>query len=238
MPAARHVLAFDSALNGCAAAVLDTGASKCVSETQAMDRGQAEHLVPMISRVLAQAGLAYKDIDLIAVTVGPGAFTGLRIGLSTARALGLALNKPVTGVTTLDAIAAQYFQTHGLKPDETLAVILDTKRSDFYLQLFMPAGLAVDEPAAISAEDILALTAGKKMVAIGDGTGRFSGGSHDNWRFVSGYERPDPGVIAALAVARCPDVAQDNAFPAPQPLYLRPPDVSMPKKKLRTLAED
>ena len=234
MTEVRHVLAFDTALNGCSAALLNVTLDKCVAESTAMDRGQAEQLVPMIDRVLKQAGVAYKDIDLLAVTVGPGAFTGLRIGLSTARALGLALDKPMTGVTTLEVIARQYFQDRKPKPDETLAVLLDTKRADFYAQFFAPDGSAVNEAMGASADDIITLAQGKRLTGIGDGVARFRVpcGGHENWRFVDGYEHPDPGIIAKIAAER------GIASGAPQPLYLRPPDVSTPKKKLRVLIED
>jgi tRNA threonylcarbamoyladenosine biosynthesis protein TsaB len=234
MAALRHVLAFDSALNGCSAALLDVGHDKCMSESAVMDRGQAEQLVPMIDRVLKQAGAAYKDIDLIAVTVGPGAFTGLRIGLSTARAIGLALDKPVAGVTTLEVIARRYFQDHKARPDETLAVVLDTKRADYYAQFFTPDGSPLNEPLAASADDIITLARGKRLTAVGDGIARFRVpcGGHESWRFVDGYEHPDPGFIAKIAAER------GAASATPQPLYLRPPDVSTPKKKLRVLIED
>jgi tRNA threonylcarbamoyladenosine biosynthesis protein TsaB len=232
MPDVRYILAFDTALNGCAAAVLDTAQARLTAEDNPMDRGQAEHLVPMIGRVLAKAGIAYKDIGLIAVTVGPGAFTGLRIGLSTARALGLALGKPVIGVTTLETIARQYLKDHPLKPDETLAVILDTKRADFYGQLFA-AGKAF-EPFALPGADAAAQMQGK-VVMIGDGAERFKAESHGSGEAVKGYERPDPETIARIALDK---FAETSDFPAPQPLYLRPPDVSMPKKKPRVLAEN
>ncbi len=230
----RHVLAFDSALNGCSAALLDVTSGKCTSESAAMERGQAEQLVPMIDRVLKQAGVAYMDVDLLAVTVGPGAFTGLRIGLSTARALGLALDKPVTGVTTLEVIARQYFQDHKPKPDETLVVLLDTKRADFYAQFFAADGSAIGEPLAASAEDIIEQARGKKLTGIGDGITRFRVpcGGHESWRFIDGYEHPDPGIISEIAAER------GAPTDTPQPLYLRPPDVSTPKKKLRVLVED
>ena len=237
---ARYVLAFDTALNGCSAALFDVRLNKCTAESQPMQRGQAEHLVPMIDRVLDKAGVAYKDIEVIGVTIGPGAFTGLRIGLSAARALGLALDRPALGITTFEAIARQYLQDHSPEPGETLAVLLDTKRADFYVQFFAPEGYAQKPPASASMEDVIALAQEGAMIGIGDGIDRFRAACGDckNWQFVDGYGHPDPGIIAKITASKYGHASKDTVFEAPQPLYLRPPDVSTPKKKLRILVED
>jgi tRNA threonylcarbamoyladenosine biosynthesis protein TsaB len=95
---AMIVLAIDTALDACSAAVLDTDAPALLaSESQPMPRGHAEALMPLIDRVMSAAGIAYLALDRIAVTVGPGSFTGLRVGLSAARGIGLAADKPVVG---------------------------------------------------------------------------------------------------------------------------------------------
>src|SRR6516165_10388792 len=101
------ILAIDTALDACAAAVLDTEAGKLIAqESQGMKRGHAEALMPLVGRVIAQSGIGFADLDRIAVTTGPGSFTGLRVGLSAARGIALAATKPVVGVTTLTAYAA------------------------------------------------------------------------------------------------------------------------------------
>ena len=98
------ILAIDTALDACSAAVLDTGASKIIAqESQAMKRGHAEALMPLIARVMKASGIAFTALDRIAVTTGPGSFTGLRVGLSAARGIALAAEKPVVGLTTLTA---------------------------------------------------------------------------------------------------------------------------------------
>ena len=98
------ILAIDTALDACAAAVLDTETATLIAqESQAMKRGHAEALMPLIGRVITQSGIGFESLDRIAVTTGPGSFTGLRVGLSAARGLGLAARKPVVGVTTLTA---------------------------------------------------------------------------------------------------------------------------------------
>src|SRR5260370_39594720 len=100
------ILAIDTALDACAAAVLDTDASKIVAqESLPMKRGHAEALMPLIARVMKASGVAFAALDRIAVTTGPGSFTGLRVGLSAAPGLALAANKPVVGLTTLTPYA-------------------------------------------------------------------------------------------------------------------------------------
>ena len=101
------ILAIDTALDACAAAVLDTATTQLIAqESQPMKRGHAEALMPLIARVMKASGIAFASLDRIAVTTGPGSFTGLRVGLSAARGIALAANKPVVGLTTLTAYAA------------------------------------------------------------------------------------------------------------------------------------
>lgn len=100
------ILALDTALDACSVAIVRDGELlACLSES--MDRGQAERLAPMTQEAVARARIAFADIDRTAVTTGPGSFTGVRVGLSFARALALALAKPCIGVSTLEALALQ-----------------------------------------------------------------------------------------------------------------------------------
>ena len=93
-----RVLAIDTALEACAAAVLDTENGKVASESLPMVRGHAEALMPLIARVMKQADMAFSALDRIAVTTGPGSFTGLRVGIAAARGIALAATKPVVGL--------------------------------------------------------------------------------------------------------------------------------------------
>ncbi|MBL3701620.1 tRNA (adenosine(37)-N6)-threonylcarbamoyltransferase complex dimerization subunit type 1 TsaB [Sulfitobacter sp. BDSS02] len=102
---AGTTLAFDTSAGHCAAAVLRDG-EIVIAKGEDMTRGQAERLVPLLEEVLAEAGLAWSDIDRIGVGVGPGNFTGIRISVATARGLALGLGVPAIGVTTFDAIAS------------------------------------------------------------------------------------------------------------------------------------
>src|SRR5690349_10634167 len=107
------ILAIDTALDACAAAVLDTAAGIVAQESQAMKRGHAEALMPLVARVMKSSGIAFTALDRIAATTGPGSFTGLRVGLSAARGIALAAGKPVVGITTLTAYAAPHVSEHG-----------------------------------------------------------------------------------------------------------------------------
>src|SRR5512134_2331782 len=108
------ILSIDTALDACAAAVLDTSAGGAIArESQPMKRGHAEALMPLIARVMKASGIGFAELDRVAVTTGPGSFTGLRVGLSAARGIALAAGKPVVGVTTLTAFAAPVVSENG-----------------------------------------------------------------------------------------------------------------------------
>jgi tRNA threonylcarbamoyladenosine biosynthesis protein TsaB len=133
-----RVLAIDTALAACSAAVLDTESGGVVGgESLPMLRGHAEALMPLVARVMEHSKLAFADLNRVAVTTGPGSFTGLRVGISAARGIGLAADKPVFGVTTLSAYAAPH-----LAEDKTVRVIaaIDARRGQVYLQIFGPGG--------------------------------------------------------------------------------------------------
>lgn len=133
------------------ALLLDTGLDTLVEE---MAQGQAERIFPAIDELLARNGLAYKDLGRIAVTTGPGSFTGLRIGLSAARGLGLALSLPVVGVPSLTAISLG-----GAGPT---AVLLDARRDEAYFQRFAAPGAPEGDPA------ILPMAEARALVTPGD----------------------------------------------------------------------
>lgn len=231
-----RVLAFDTAMNGCTAGVLDTEDDSCIAESEPMNRGHAEKLVPLIQSVLTRSRFDFPDLGLIATTVGPGAFTGLRIGLSTARALGLALNIPVIGVTTLNVLASAYFAGH--QTDKNVLVLIETKRTDFYGQLFDAEGSALSEPFALAAETIARAYLDKATILIGDASARFLSLLDPQQKCVveavDGFEIPDPSFIARIGFALWE--SGDTDSPA-EPLYLRDADVSQSKRVQRTIEE-
>ena len=136
------VLGLDTCLNACSVAVLDDE-RVVASAREVMARGHQEQLAPMAQAVMARAGLAFADLDRIAATVGPGSFTGLRVGVAFAKGLALALGKPTVGIGTLEALAAQ---APGL-----VFPAIDARRGQLYLQAFED-GRALMAPDAVTAE--------------------------------------------------------------------------------------
>jgi tRNA threonylcarbamoyl adenosine modification protein YeaZ len=132
------ILAFDVSVKGCGVAVFDSATGRFDAQYLETDKGQAEHLIPMIEDILHKNNVILKDIDRISTTRGPGSFTGVRIGLATARTLGLALSIPVLGFSTLDVLLKEF-------PDTLVAI--DTKRDDYYTQTNGHTPVILDESA-------------------------------------------------------------------------------------------
>src|SRR5580704_5235543 len=132
-----RVLAIDTALAACSAAVLDTAYGGIIaSESLPMIRGHAEALMPLLARVMKQSSLAFGDLDRVVVTTGPGSFTGLRVGIAAARGIGVATGLPVVGVKTLSAYAAPYL---GVDDRGPVLASVDARHAQVYLQVFAPA---------------------------------------------------------------------------------------------------
>lgn len=222
------LLALDTATSGCAVCVWQDG-KVLASEAQTMARGQAEELMVMVDRVLGSAGVGPQALSGVAVTRGPGAFTGMRIALATAKGFALALGVPCVGVTTLEVLAAAV-------PDDeragaTVLACVESKRADIYVQLFSATLESLSEPQACDAEALAALVQGR-VVLVGDAAERAL-------EMLAGHDAvlsaaaplPDAALIARIAAGRL-----QNHQEMPQPLYLRPPDAKLPKAqgRLRT----
>lgn len=219
-----NVLGLDSATDACSAALLCDG-DVAARRFATMRRGHAEVLLPLVGDVMAEAGLGFERLDLVATTVGPGGFTGLRIGLASARALALAAGKPVVGVTTLEAVArAQPGR------DKPLLVALDSKRADIYVQLFDSAGAPLCAPDACLPEAIEALLPAGPVALAGnaaDAVARALARRRPPICRLDGPSLPDATNVARIGAAR---FAADpvSADTPPRPLYLRPPDARLP----------
>lgn len=233
------ILSLDTAMNGCGVGLYDAGApQRSVSRYVPMLRGQAEALLPLVQEVLGEAGYTFADIGLIAVTIGPGAFTGLRVGLSAARSLALALDVPLAGVTTLEALAQGYLEEHALD-DRALGVLVETKRSDYYFQSFSEEGTPLSEPLALDLETVWDQTKMHRSVLIGDAVARFveegetllQSEETSGALFLQEYDHVQP-----LVLAKCALVKYRQGQQGADPLYLRGADVSQPKVSARILA--
>lgn len=244
-----RILAFDSATSACSAAVWCDG-EIAARRFEAMERGQSEALVPMVKHVMREAGWGFDRLDLVAVTIGPGAFTGVRIGLAAARGMAVASGLPVVGVTTLEAVA------HGVdaaaRAGRSLVVAIDAKRTDFYAQSFacdlvplgpprplmpeMAAGFLPPGPVFIAGDGApqfrAALTAhtGAGRTFANERARRCADGVPDRVRFSPAPDAPDAVHVAAIAATRAREAV---AGAMPRPLYLRPPDARRPANGAR-----
>src|SRR5689334_24996186 len=151
-----RVLAIDTALEACSVAVLDTERAQAhAHESLPMQRGHAEALMPLVERVLARGNFSFSALDRIAVTTGPGSFTGLRVGIAAARGIALATGKPAIGLTTLAAFAAPF-----IAADDTLPVVvaIDARHDHVYLQVFGPGGRTVVAPRVAPLREALRIS--------------------------------------------------------------------------------
>ena len=224
------ILAIDTALDACAAAVLDTASGKMVArESLAMKRGHAEALMPLIGRVMKQAGIAFAALDRIAVTTGPGSFTGLRVGLSAARGIGLAADKPVVGLSTLTAYAAPVVSQNAARP---VISAIDARHDQVYFQVVSGDGGSLMRPRVGPVEEALGASRFGAVHLVGNAAKILA----DRWPAdaappfkVDPQPAPDIAWLAWLGAAVSPEIA-----PA-RPYYLRAPDAK-PQKDLRQKA--
>jgi len=209
------LLAIDCAASLCAACVYDAAAGNELGR-QVLDlgKGHAEHLIAVIEAALSAGGIGYRELDAIAVSIGPGSFTGLRVGVSTARGLALALKIPAIGVTTLEALAAE---AATIFRGRAVLAALDAGREEIHAALYDKAlvetyGPAVTNLAAATAmaERTNAVLAGTAARQIATEAGRaFDIGPLGSTADIATYAR--------LAAAKGPGER-------PKPLYLRGAD--------------
>ena len=203
------LLAFDTSTPAVTVALHD-GTQVLVSQTVVDARRHGELLAPGIAHVLAEAGCSTSDLTGIAVGVGPGPFTGLRIGLMTARAMGDALNVPVTGVCTLDVIAA------AVVSEQPFLVATDARRREVYWATYDPRGTRIDGPQVERPADVE-----WQGPAYGAGALMYPEAFADARR----PEYPDAGELASMVATGCAVVLP------PDPLYLRRPDAVEPSPR-------
>jgi len=203
------ILSLDSAGTGCSACVWRDGKVIATADER-MERGQDQRLMPMIMGVMQKAGIAFPSLNRIAVTRGPGSFTGIRIGLAAARGVGLAAEKLAVGIDRFAIYRAQ-IET----PGKNLLAIIDSKRKELFCRFYPVQGLPT-EPCMMTPDEIAAfLTKHRNTICAGDAK-------------VAGIDMLPPSEIEAVTAARLAAEA-DPADPAflPRPLYIRAPDVTM-----------
>jgi tRNA threonylcarbamoyladenosine biosynthesis protein TsaB len=208
------LLALDTCLDACSVAVWAEG-RVLAARSEPMRRGHQERLAVMAQATMAQAGAAFSTLDRIGVTVGPGSFTGLRVGLAFAKGLGVALDRPVVGVGALEALGLD-------AGDGFVAAVIDARRDQIYLQAF-DGGQALMAPDVLSLETAAArlaeLWSGGPAALVGPGAALLAGVLPQ--ATLTERAAPDPAIVALLASRAQPP------FPPPRPLYLRAPDARL-----------
>src|SRR3954468_18073733 len=162
-----RILAIDTALGACAACIVDRDRLEPLArESIAMERGHAEALLPLIDRIVSSVERGFASLDRVAVTVGPGSYTGLRVGISAARAIGLACRVPVVGVTTLSALLATLIADDNRR---LLAAAVSARHGQVYFQAISPGGQSIVAPSLIPTRDAARLLGGGPVTLIGSG---------------------------------------------------------------------
>lgn len=211
-----RILAIDTALEACSCAILDTtDGGILASATRPMQRGHAETLVPLIAETMKRLRLSFVQIDRVAVTTGPGSFTGLRVGLAAARGIGLAAARPVIGLTTLAALAAPH-----IAEDDTVSIVvaIDARHDHVYLQVFGPGGRVVVTPRIVPAQEAAHALLNGPARLVGSGAALVVQRASKQPVLIDDRRFPDIDWVARLGAA-----ANETQSP-PKPLYLRAPD--------------
>jgi len=217
------ILALDTCFNACSVAIgYGSGGvvESAVERFEEMPTGQAERLLPMIAEALAEANATIADVTLIAVTTGPGTFTGTRIGIAAAKGLALDRTIPIMGLSSLHLLAREAAVC--ASPTRDICVAVDVRREELYVQVFDRSGLmARTEPALMTVKQVLEIVRLRDVVLTGSGVILVAG---------HGALQPDDCIEMPIALPKARyalDVVsarhQQSAL-AISPLYLRAPD--------------
>lgn len=230
------LLAIETAGSACSAAAL-RGAELLAAERRALRHGHGEVLLPMVERVTAEAGLAPSQLEVVAVSVGPGGFTGIRVGLAAAHGIALGAGARLVGVSSFAAVAARVLAGGG-GDCRALLIALDSRRADLYVQLFaIDTAAPLAMPEAVLPERLFDHVAslagdvsrGAPLLIAGDAVAAAAAALGGHARFIcAAGSAPDALGVAAAAQRRL----ETEAVPGPvRPLYLRPPDVTLPRRR-------
>lgn len=223
-----NILAFDTSMKACSVAVLRgrEGEHGLFQAFEKRDRGHMERLMPMIEQVMGKAGLEYQELDRIAVTTGPGTFTGVRIGISSARALALAADCPLVSTTSLQVMAwsaqGQLGDAAGVsQSDHSIAIAVDARRGQIYFQLYAADASEMTEPVALTLDAAARLLPGTAIFISGSAASQLANIADQPNRAVRAVAaglQPE----AAVLVRKAKDLPLAKG--PVSPLYLRPPD--------------
>jgi tRNA threonylcarbamoyl adenosine modification protein YeaZ len=216
-----NILALDTSMGACSAALLcaSDGARALHARQDEMQRGHAEALMPMVAEVLAEAGVAATDLDVIAATIGPGSFTGVRIAIAAARGLSLVTGARLYGTDSLSVMGRM--AVLAMQPAVPFAVAVDARRGMLYLGLYDAAGRRLDGPLLISPDDAALHLPATLGLAVGGGAHALADAAAAQGRAVEpALANLQPSAMALAEIAL--ESGEESAVF--RPLYLRPPD--------------
>lgn len=207
------VLAIDTAGADCAAAVYDSERGIVLAErTETIGKGHAERLMSLIDAVMSESGQPFASIEQVAVVIGPGSFTGIRVGVAAARGLALALGVNAVGVSTLAVIAAAARESRSDADDRPVVAAMDAKRNEIYIQAFASSGAPLCPPTVALVEEASDLAAAYPDAELAGSGSRLLGERAQ----ATGADRFPIRLVAILGA---------SSTEQPKPLYLRGPDV-------------
>lgn len=212
-----RVLAFDTCFQTIDIAVLD-GAAITAHVSETVSGGHGERLLPLIETALAKAGLEFADIDRVAVTLGPGGFTGLRVGVAVARAIALSTGKQLVGISSLDLLARTAFARSELQEVATIVATADARKGMLFAQRFQTdPWTPLDEPELLSPDEIAAVASQQGVLIVGQGANAIQSAPKSVRRAAAADLLPDARVLAAAAPHLTP-------LDEPRPFYVRAAD--------------
>ena len=225
------ILAFDTSGDKCSAAVWRDGCvAACLSEQ--MVRGHTEALMPMVSKVLQKADCSYDRLNWLAVTIGPGSFTGIRTGLAAARGISLARNLPALGIETFAMVLWCIDRTLLNGTEHRLRVIaLNSRRKEIYFRIYSPLDEPICEPDIVAPEEITTRIGNQPILLAGSAAHNLESllrGSGVDVLTVPNFEAPDAADLAALAANQITKRQVGDNLPSLVPLYLHAPYAIQP----------
>ena len=218
-----NILAVDTSMGACGAAVLlaDGNSQRIVLCEERMARGHAEALMPMVAEVMAGAGLDFTGLDLIAATLGPGSFTGVRIAIAAARGFALVTGAKLWGTDSLSVMARAAVESAPVAGNDPFAVAVDARGESLYFGLYDGGGRRLEGPLLVSADEAAGLIPDDLRVAVGSGAVHVGEAAVRRDR---GLETALPDLQPSAAALAELALEADEALLTLRPLYLRPPD--------------